>query len=366
MIRFILAALVLLLLASCESVSYYGQAARGQISLLMNTRTIEAMLKQPDLPDTTRSKLHIIQEARKFSATDLRLPVGKNYLNYVELDRPHVVWNVFASPPLSTESRNWCYPVAGCVSYRGYFAEVSANRFADRLIDQGFDVYTGGVDAYSTLGWFNDPVTSAIVARSDHRLAALIFHELAHLLVYIPGDTRFNESLASFIEREGLRRWLLASGETDLYQQFLQDSNRQQEFVALVTEHRARLAVLYESELAEADKLIGKQQIQQDLRDEYQQRRDSWNGGYDGWFAGPLNNAQLATVASYNDLVPAFARLLENSEGNLDLFYAVVSEMTRLRPQQREEMLSTLMPAEISEPMPAPELIQPPQIIVSD
>ena len=123
---------------------------------------------------------------------------------------------------------------------------------------------------------------------------------------------------------------------------------------------------MYESELAEADKLIGKQQIQQDLRDEYQQRRDSWNGGYDGWFAGPLNNAQLATVASYNDLVPAFARLLENSEGNLDLFYAVVSEMTRLRPQQREEMLSTLMPAEISEPMPAPELIQPPQIIVSD
>jgi predicted aminopeptidase len=354
-IRLISTALVFLLLVSCESVSYYGQAARGQISLLMNSRTIENMLKQPDLADTTRNKLQLIQQARKFAAADLRLPVGKNYLNYVELDRPHVVWNVFASPPLSTESRNWCYPVAGCVSYRGYFAEVNADRFADKLIDEGFDVYTGGVDAYSTLGWFNDPVTSAIVARSDHRLAGLIFHELAHQLVYIPGDTRFNESFASFIEREGLRRWLLASGETDLYQQFLQDSIRQQEFVALVTRHRARLAVLYQSDLSEADKLMAKQQIQQDLRNEYQQRRDSWNRGYDGWFDGPLNNAQLATVASYNDLVPAFARLLENSEGNLALFYAVVNEMTRLRPQQRAEMLRSLMPE--SELTPAPQYV---------
>ena len=358
MIRLISAVLVLLLLVSCESVSYYGQAARGQISLLMNTRTIENILKQPDLPDITRNKLVVIQEARKFAAADLRLPVGKNYLNYVELDRPHVVWNVFASPPLSTESTNWCYPVAGCVSYRGYFAEVNADRFADKLIGQGFDVYTGGVDAYSTLGWFNDPVTSAIVARSDHRLAALIFHELAHQLVYIPGDTRFNESFASFIEREGLRRWLLASGETDLYQQFLRESVRQQEFVALVTKHRGRLAALYQSELNEADKLSGKQEIQQDLRNDYQQRRDSWNYGYDGWFAGPLNNAQLATVASYNDLVPAFVRLLENSEGNLALFYAVVSEMTRLRPEQRADMLRSLMSES--------ELTQTPQYVISD
>jgi len=362
-IRFISAVLVLLLLVSCESVSYYGQAARGQISLLMNSRTIENMLKQPDLPESTRNKLQLIQQARQFAAADLRLPVGKNYLNYVELDRPHVVWNVFASPALSTEPKNWCYPVAGCVSYRGYFAEVNADRFADKLINQGFDVYTGGVDAYSTLGWFNDPVTSAIVGRSDHRLAALIFHELAHQLVYIPGDTRFNESFASFIEREGLRRWLLASGETDLYQQFLQDSLRQEEFVALVSRYRARLAALYRSELSEADKLIGKEQIQQDLRDDYQQRRDSWNRGYDRWFAGPLNNAQLATVASYNDLVPAFARLLENSEGDLALFYAVVNEMTRLRPDQRAEMLRTLMP----EPMPEPELIlAAPQYVISD
>jgi predicted aminopeptidase len=357
-IRILSAVLVLFLLVSCESVSYYGQAARGQISLLMNSRTIEAMLKQSDLPDATRSKLLLIQEARRFAAAELRLPVGKNYLSYVELDRPHVVWNVFASPALSTETRNWCYPVAGCVSYRGYFAEVSADRFAEKLSDQGFDVYTGGVDAYSTLGWFNDPVTSAIVDRSDHRLAALIFHELAHQLVYIPGDTRFNESFASFMEREGLRRWLLASGDTELYEQFLQESMRQEEFVALVKTHRARLTALYQSELSEAEKLIGKQQIQQDLRNEYQQRRDSWNRGYDRWFAGPLNNAQLATVASYNDLVPAFAQLLQNSEGNLSLFYAVVDEMTRLRAGQRDEMLRNLMPES--------NVLSTPQYVIND
>ena len=338
-----------ILLASCESLSYYSQAARGQLSLLMNRTTIQRGLQQPDLPQTTREKLELILQAREFAAAELDLPVGKSYLSYVELDRPHVVWNVFASPSLSTTPVNWCYPVAGCVSYRGYFAEGSAESYAEKLAAQGYDVYTGGVDAYSTLGWFNDPVTSAVVNRSNHRLAALIFHELAHQQIYIPDDTRFNESFASFMEREGLRRWLLEEGESELYQQFLLENARQQEFVSLVQGYRQRLAALYNSNLSVADKLAGKEVIQDDLRREYEQRRVSWNySGYDGWFAGPLNNAQLATIGSYNDYVPAFARILENSRGDLQLFYAVVREMTKLTPAQREERLQALMaqPAE--------------------
>ncbi len=357
MIKVIFAVVAVLLLASCESIGYYSQAARGQISLLMNRQAIERMMTQPDLSEATRDKLQLILDAREFAAKELRMPVGKSYLSYVELDRPHVVWNVFATPALATRPVNWCYPIAGCVSYRGYFAEESAERYAQKLSEQGFDVYMGGVDAYSTLGWFDDPVTSAVVNRSNHRLAALIFHELAHQLIYVPGDTRFNESFATFVEREGLRRWLMDSGEIELYQQFLLESARQEEFVELVQKYRGQLSDLYRSHYSESEKLRGKLRIQDEMRAEYERRRVQWNfTGYDGWFSGPLNNAQLATVASYNDLVPAFARLLEMSEGSLPMFYALVREITRLTPEQRAQKMY-----ELSEPL-APEEPRAPEL----
>ncbi len=341
--RLALVSIVLVLMVACESISYYGQAAKGQLSLLMQRQDIERLLRAESLPQAERDKLLLIMQAREFAAEELGLPVNGSYRSYVELERPFVVWNVFAAPALSNSLVNWCYPIAGCVSYRGYFSQENAETYADQLRSQGMDVFTGGVDAYSTLGWFNDPITSAQLRRSDSRLVALLFHELAHQLLYVPDDTSFNEGFATFVEREGLRRWMVANGDEAAYQQFIVDNQRQVKFIALVQEFRQSLGALYTSELDEEAKLADKQRIQQELRQAYEQQRETWGYyGYDGWFAGPLNNAQLATVSSYNDLVPAFAGLLARQNGNLELFYTEALEISRLPSEERRLRLAVM------------------------
>lgn len=339
--RVLLAALALLLLVSCETISYYGQAAKGQLSLLMGRQEIESFLEDESLPQQTRHKLTLILEAREFAENMLLLEPDNSYLSYVELGRPFVVWNVFAAPEFSTNAQTWCYPIAGCVSYRGYFSEQSAREFADSLERQHLDVYSGGVDAYSTLGWFNDPLTSAVLRRSDNDLIALLFHELAHRRVYLPGDTTFNESFATFVATEGLRRWLQVHPQQGLIAQIEREALIDQAFVALVSRYREKLSTLYSESLNEEAMRLEKAQVQDELREEYRVFRDEWDyRGYDRWFEGPLNNAQLSTVASYNDLVPAFARLLEKSEGDLARFYAEVAEISKLSSEQRKELLS--------------------------
>jgi predicted aminopeptidase len=332
--------LVLILTSGCESVAYYGQAAQGQMSLLLGRESIAARLTQPTLPDAERRKLQLVLDARAFAEQTLLLDAGDSYLSYVELDRNSVLWNVFAAPEFSTTPVSWCYPIAGCVAYRGYFAEASAQRATDRLVAEGFDVYSGGVDAYSTLGWFADPLTSSVLRRSEQGLVALLFHELAHRRVYLPGDTTFNESFATFVEQEGLRRWLLANPQQGVAQQRVDEDAIQAEFVALVTGYRDRLTALYAEPLETSQMRERKDAIRQELRDEYAVLREQWGyTGYDRWFAGPLNNAQLSTVASYNDLVPAFAALLEEVDGDLEWFYERVTELAALPEQERRQLL---------------------------
>ncbi len=332
--------LVLGLISGCESVAYYGQAAQGQMSLLLGREAIAERLTQSTLPDAERRKLQLVLDARAFAEQTLLLDAGDSYLSYVELDRNFVLWNVFAAPEFSTTPVSWCYPIAGCVAYRGYFAEASAQRAADRLVAEGFDVYSGGVDAYSTLGWFADPLTSIVLRRSEQGLVALLFHELAHRRVYLPGDTTFNESFATFVEQEGLRRWLLANPQQGVVQQRVDEDSIQAEFVALVTGYRDRLTALYAEPLEPSQMRERKDAIRQELRDEYAVLREQWGyTGYDRWFAGPLNNAQLSTVASYNDLVPTFAALLEEVEGDLQRFYERVTELAALPEQERRQLL---------------------------
>ena len=339
--RVLLAALALLVLISCETISYYGQAAKGQLSLLMGRKEIQSLLNDAALPAETRRKLALILEAREFAKDNLLLEPGSSYLSYVELDRRYVVWNVFAAPEFSTRAQTWCYPIAGCVSYRGYFSEHSAREFTDSLAREQLDVYSGGVDAYSTLGWFNDPLTSAVLQRSDHGLVALLFHELAHRRVYLPGDTTFNESFATFVEQEGLRRWLQVHPQKGLLAELEREALIDQAFVALVSRYRDKLDVLYGESLDEELMRIEKSKVQEALREEYAGFREQWDyRGYDRWFAGPLNNAQLGTVGSYNDLVPGFAGLLEQSEGDLARFYAEVTELSKLGAEQRAQLLS--------------------------
>jgi len=269
------------------------------------------------------------------------LPAGDSYLSYVELDRQFVVWNVFAAPEFSIDPVSWCYPIAGCVSYRGYFNEVGAQDFAARLQQQGYDVYTGGVDAYSTLGWFDDPLLSTVINRQDYQLATLIFHELAHQLVYIPGDTTFNESFATAVGQEGLRRWLDRQGDSSSLERARQETDRRQQFVELVINYRDRFADLYQLELDETEKRLRKVALQQDMRLAYQDLKRSWGGvgAYDRWFENSLNNAQLSTVSSYNELVPAFAALLQEENGDLQSFYDRVVEIADLAAEDREQLL---------------------------
>lgn len=330
------------LLVACETIGYYGQAARGQLGILLAREDIQRLLADEDLAPELAARFQELLAIREFAATELALPVGSNYSTYVDVGREHVVWNVFAAEEFSTDALTWCYPIAGCVAYRGYFSEQGARRYAERLQADGYDVYMGGVDAYSTLGWFDDSLLSTVLDRELYQLAGLIFHELAHQVVYLPGDTTFNESFATTVEREGVDRWLRASGRTELLPSARLSRSRQELFVALVTDYRHRLAELYAEELAEAELRAGKARIQDELRAAYEILKAQWQGyaGYDNWFAQELNNAQLATVGSYNDLVPFFQDLLADSEGDFRVFFSRVQAIADSGAEEREALLA--------------------------
>jgi len=341
------AALLLLLsvaLVSCETVGYYSQAVRGQLTIVFGREDIQRLIEQQDLSDELADKFARVMDIREFAESELGLPVGGNYSSYVDIEREHVVWNVFAAPEFSVEPVNWCYPIAGCVAYRGYFSERSALRYAAKLEEDGLDVYTGGVDAYSTLGWFEDSLLSTVLNRADYQLAGLIFHELAHQLVYLPGDTTFNESFATAVEREGVRRWLAKSNKDSNIAAALLDYDRQQQFVDLVTDYRDRFESLYQLDLNASSMRSQKLELQQMLREEYATLKQQWQGyeGYDGWFSRSLNNAQLSTVASYNDLLPFFVAVFEQSNQDFSAFYAEVSRLANLPEQERDELVAAL------------------------
>jgi len=348
MVRILVVCLSLMLTA-CESVSFYTQAIRGQIAIFSKREDIADLVADPATDPVLKQQLETILDIRTFAESELSLPVSKNFSTYADIGRPYVVWNVFAAPEFSLSSRQWCYPVAGCVSYRGYFAEEDARAYADDLADEGLDVYVGGVAAYSTLGWFSDPVLNTVIRRDRYRLAALIFHELAHQVVYIPGDTEFNESFATTVELEGLKRWLDATGEDDAEERVAQASREkqyQQQFVGLVQAYLPRFAALYESGVDEAAMRREKQQLVSDLREEYQGLKADWDGfdAYDNWFATDINNAKLNTVATYFNRVPAFEQILAESGNDLTVFFQRIEALAALSKEERKSYLDGLAP----------------------
>lgn len=341
-VKVVVLILISITLISCETVSYYTQAARGQLAIMFGREDIQRLLTDENLPADLRLKFSSVLEIREFAEQKLYLPVGDNYSSYVDIGRKHVVWNVFAAPEFSTDPVNWCYPIAGCVAYRGYFSEAGADKFAKQLEADGFDVYTGGIDAYSTLGWFDDSLLSTVLSRDNYQLAALIFHELSHQIIYLPGDTTFNESFATTVERVGLRRWLQEINQAETIFTAEEDQARQLQFVDLVTSYRDKFDELYLEEMVFAQKRSQKTQIQDQLREDYEILKRQWSGyeGYDSWFARSLNNAQLSTVSSYNDLVPFFVALLNQSAGDLQTFYQRVREIAELNDEERELRLA--------------------------
>ncbi|MXZ32791.1 MAG: aminopeptidase [Gammaproteobacteria bacterium] len=340
------AALILaaLSLSACDSVAWYLQAAQGHLAIVTSRQDMRELLDDPELAPELAAKLQLVLEAREFAESELMLPAGENYLEFVRLEREHAVWNVFAAPEFSVEPVTWCYPIAGCAAYRGYFDANDANEYAAELVSQGLDVYVGGVDAYSTLGWFDDALLSTVVGRPDHQLAALIFHELAHQVAYVPDDTTLSESFATVVEMEGLRRWLDTRQQSELLIDARSDAERRRQFIDFVIGFRDRFEELYGSEMSEADMRRGKSGLQEQMRAEYQALKAEWGGnaGYDGWFSRPLNNAQLTTVGSYNDLAPQLREILRQVGNDLPAFYERMRELTRMSPERRAEYLDSL------------------------
>ena len=341
----LLAAAVLPLVSGCANVSYYWQSVSGQMDLWRRERPIDEVMADPASPQALKDRLARVLEIRVFASGELGLPDNASYRRYADLGRPFVVWNVFATPEFSVQPLPSCFPFAGCVSYRGFFAREDAERHAAGLAGDGHDVYVGGVPAYSTLGWFADPVLNTFIHFPEPEIARLIFHELAHQVVYVRDDTAFNESFAVAVEQEGVRRWLARGGDAARRDEFERGRRIRAEFAGLIQKHRARLDALYRSRLAPDAMRSRKRQILAELVSEFQSIRAGWGGysGYDNWFAGPLNNAQLASVAVYAQWVAAFEALLARESTDLTRFYAAVKELAALPREERETQLRALV-----------------------
>ncbi len=343
--RLLLLAALASLLGGCSTLGYYSQAVRGQLDLLRRATPIEKELANDAVAAELKAKLRAVLRLRAFASRELALPDNGSYKRYADLGRRYVVWNVFAAPEFSIEPVTSCFPFAGCISYRGYFAETDAQAEAAALRGRGYDVFVGGVPAYSTLGWFDDPVLSTFVRYPQAELARLMFHELAHQLLYVKDDTRFNESFAVTVEQAGVARWLAHDGSEAERAAYARSQRIRSAFVALLAKYRAILQQYYLQDLPPEQKRLGKAQRFAEMEQEYRELKASWGGfaGYDRWFSGKSNNATLASVALYTELVPAFTALLEREGGDLPRFYAAVKALAKLPKAEREARLRSVI-----------------------
>lgn len=344
-LRVLLCLVLATLPASCGT-GYYLQAINGQAELMRSRQPLEKVLRQADTSEELRQKLLVVDAALVFARVYLGLPRSRSYSHYADLGRPYVVWNVFAAPELSLEPRVWCYPVAGCATYRGWFREERARAFGAGLEAQGNDVYIGGVPAYSTLGWFADPVLNTMLLYSDTAVAGLLFHELAHQLIYVPGDTLFNEGFASLVEEEGTRRWLASRGDEAALCAFDTGLARRAAVRQLVTGLRGELSAIYAAPEPADQRRVARDAAFERSRVRYRSLRADWTGPpmFDAWFDQGLNNARLVALSSYEAYVPAFARLLADAGGDFSTFYARVRELAALDPPERTRTLEGLAP----------------------
>lgn len=362
-------AALLLATVAC-SPAYLTQAAFGQFEVLQARRPLEEVLADPATPPELRRRLLAADAALVFARTDLGLPRTASYRHYADLGRAYVVWNVFAAPEFSLAPTTWCFPVAGCVPYRGYFAEAAARGEAARLAARGSDVFVGGVPAYATLGWFADPLLNTLLIDDDYEVAATLFHELAHRQFYLPGDAAYNEGFATFVEQEGLRRYLVARGDAASLCALAERARRREAALALLDALRGRLEAIYAAGGEDEARRTDKRRAIDAARAGYLQLRADWPGPpwFDGWFglrvpapgAAPElvdatvpNNASLGALASYEDRVPAFAAMLAEAGGDLQLFYDRVATLGAAAAGQRAATLDAYAAASLSGGPPA-------------
>jgi predicted aminopeptidase len=335
------ASVAIALIAALSGGCYLLQSAQGQLALMSKREPIPRVIDDPSTSAALRAQLKSVTAIRNFASRELGLPDNGSYRKYADIGRPYVVWNVVAAPEFSVDPKQWCFPIVGCVAYRGYFVEKRARRFASGLHAKGFDVVVGGVAAYSTLGHFDDPILSSMVNWNDVELASIIFHELTHQMLYVPNDASFNEALATTVEEEGVRRWLQQQGrEKDLAEHLLQHG-RYLEVIALMTETRNHLRTLYASGLPPPLMRERKRETFEELREAYAALKAQWGGHapFDAWFAADINNAHLASIATYFTCVPGFERELKAVGGNLPAFYLRVRELAKLDQRQRDALV---------------------------
>lgn len=327
--------------SGCSSIEYYWQAANGHSDILNREKPISEILAEPDLAPELRKLLEQMQRARDFASKELGLPENNSYREYADIGRDYVIWNVIATEEFSVEPQTWCFPFAGCVSYRGYFSKSDAVEFADQLRVGGKDVYVVGARAYSTLGWFDDPLLNTMLYRDEGMRVGVLFHELAHQKLYVQDDTAFNEAFATTVAQEGVRRWFLYNGNTGKYERYLESQQRRAEFNTLLKQTRSRLQELYKQSDDPASMRKAKQRVFLQLKKDYAGLKSNWNNDnrYDIWIAQSLNNAHLALAATYHELVPAFKKYLQNTEGDLLIFYKQMDQLSRLPVTERHEKL---------------------------
>jgi predicted aminopeptidase len=346
------------LFQGCQTVHYYRQAIAGQVQIYTSKRPIADVLADPDTSALLRERLQLVLEIREFAGSELGLPPNGHYLHYADLHRRFVVWNLHAAPELSLEPKRWWYPIVGRLKYQGYFSDREAQRYARKLAQQGYDVFIGGVEAYSTLGWFRDPVLSTFIFNDEMALAELLFHELAHQRVFARGDTDFNEAFATAVAQEGLHRWMQTRDGVKEFEKYSLRSQRKEQFVNLVSRARDKLQEIYgevdqngSSRQAHSGEILSpgaqrtaKKQILAELRRDYRELKAEWGGSgdYDAWFENSLNNAKLNTVETYYKLVPAFQELLRVQGGDLRKLYREAKVLAALPKVKRHRLLTEL------------------------
>ncbi len=331
-------------LGGCTTLGYYAQAVSGHLDIVSRRQPIDRLLAAEATDPALRERLRSALAARDFASRELGLPDNGSYRSYADIERRYVTWNVIATEEFSVAARQWCFPIAGCVPYRGYYSEAEAEAFAAGLAGQRLDVFVNPATAYSTLGWFDDPLLNTMLAWHDTRLAGVIFHELAHQQVWVKDDAAFNESFAVFVQDEGVRRWLQATATPEDLAAYAERIERRRAFAALLRATRAELATLYASDAGAEAMRTAKESAFARLRAGYADLKRRWGGygGYDNWFDRPLNNARLALVATYNDHVAGFAGLFERAHRDFPAFYAAVAELGALQPAARAARLAEL------------------------
>jgi predicted aminopeptidase len=330
-------------ITSCADIPYNSQIVKGHLDVIKRREDIDDLLKGESISPLLRERLQLVGAAREFAFSVMQLPQSGSYTTYVDLQRNYVVKNLFAAPEFSTQLKTWCYPIVGCTGYRGYFDETMLSDDMQALRDEGYDVHVGNVAAYSTLGWFDDPILNTAIYRSESRLIGLIFHELSHQQLYIENDTIFNESFATAVQRAGLEQWYSRQGKRDEIDEMRTRNNGRELALEIITATRRQLAELYRQDLAEDEIRRQKDILLNTARDRYEalEPQLARASGFDFWFSGELNNAKLGSVAAYHQHVQAFLKVLEHNNGQFVSFYQHAKRLGKLKPEKRNQCLAS-------------------------